>query len=61
MAGAPEVATPGGGMFSASTGKGFKSQLKKVYTWYTGGFVAFVLALAGVVLATLPVRTRALR
>ena len=24
----------------------FKSQLTKVYTWYTGGFIAFVLVLA---------------
>ena len=24
----------------------FKSQLTKVYTWYTGGFLAFVLVLA---------------
>ena len=30
---------------SASTAV-FKSQLTKVYTWYTGGFIAFVLALA---------------
>lgn len=29
----------------AST-KTFKSQLNKVYTWYTGGFIAFVLVLA---------------
>ncbi|HYF59142.1 MAG TPA: cation acetate symporter, partial [Burkholderiaceae bacterium] len=26
--------------------KAFTSQLKKVYTWYTGGFVVFVVALA---------------
>jgi len=30
---------------SASTAK-FKSQLNKVYTWYTGGFIAFVIVLA---------------
>ncbi len=30
---------------SASTAK-FKSQLNKVYAWYTGGFVAFVVVLA---------------
>ena len=24
----------------------FKSQLKKIYTWYTGGFIAFVIVLA---------------
>jgi cation/acetate symporter len=45
MAGIPE-ASGTGGMFSATTNKGFKSQLKKVYTWYTGGFVAFVILLA---------------
>jgi cation/acetate symporter len=36
----------GGGAFSATTNKGFKQQLTKVYTWYTGGFVAFVVVLA---------------
>jgi cation/acetate symporter len=36
----------GGGAFSASTNKGFKQQLNKVYTWYTGGFIAFVIILA---------------
>jgi cation/acetate symporter len=35
-----------GGVFSAGSQKGFKSQLKRVYTWYTGGFVAFVILLA---------------
>jgi cation/acetate symporter len=35
----------GGGTFSASTNKGFKQQLGKVYTWYTGGFIAFVIVL----------------
>ncbi len=39
-------ATPGGGMFSAGTQKGFQSQLKKVYSFYTGGFIAFVILLA---------------
>ena len=34
------------GMFSASTQRGFNAQLKKVYTWYTGGFLFFVVALA---------------
>ncbi|HQR12891.1 MAG TPA: cation acetate symporter, partial [Casimicrobiaceae bacterium] len=33
-------------MFSASTNAGFKSQLKKVYSWYTGGFLLFVILLA---------------
>jgi len=45
MAGTPG-ATGTGGVFSASSHKGFKSQLKKVYTWYTGGFVTFVILLA---------------
>ncbi|MEQ1684849.1 MAG: sodium:solute symporter family protein [Burkholderiaceae bacterium] len=35
----------GGGAFSATTNKGFKQQLGKVYTWYTGGFIAFVVVL----------------
>ena len=35
----------GGGTFSAATNKGFKQQLGKVYTWYTGGFIAFVVVL----------------
>jgi cation/acetate symporter len=36
-----------GNAFSgAGTQKAFASQLKKVYTWYTGGFVAFVIVLA---------------
>src|SRR3954462_11395646 len=26
--------------------KAFKSQLKKYYTWYTGGFIVFLIALA---------------
>ena len=36
------MATPAkgtGGLFSAGSQKGFNSQLKKVYTWYTGGFL----------------------
>jgi cation/acetate symporter len=38
----------GTGTFSAtgSTNKAFTAQLKKVYTWYTGGFIVFVIALA---------------
>jgi cation/acetate symporter len=31
---------------SAAANKAFKQQLNKVYTWYTGGFVAFVVVLA---------------
>jgi len=46
MAGVPEAGAGTGGTFSATTQKGFKSQLKRVYTWYTGGFVAFVILLA---------------
>jgi cation/acetate symporter len=37
----------GGNAFaSGSTQKAFNSSLKKVYTWYTGGFIFFVIALA---------------
>ncbi|CAG0967709.1 Cation/acetate symporter ActP [Burkholderiales bacterium] len=32
--------------FTAGTQKSFNAQLKKVYTWYTGGFLVFVVALA---------------
>jgi cation/acetate symporter len=35
-----------GGVFSATTNKGFKQQLNKVYAWYVGGFVTFVAVLA---------------
>jgi len=35
-----------GGAFSAATNKGFRQQLNKVYAWYTGGFLAFVIVLA---------------
>jgi len=35
-----------GGIFSASSNTAFKQQLNKVYAWYTGGFVVFVIALA---------------
>ena len=30
----------------AQSQKSFTSQLKKVYSWYTGGFVTFVIVLA---------------
>lgn len=33
-------------MSGVSSQKAFTAQLKKVYTWYTGGFLAFVLMLA---------------
>jgi cation/acetate symporter len=36
----------GGGAFDAASGGAFKSQLNKVYTWYTGGFLVFVVVLA---------------
>jgi cation/acetate symporter len=45
MAGTPG-ATGTGGVFSSGTQRGFKSQLKKIYTFYTGGFIAFVILLA---------------
>ncbi len=35
-----------GGVFSAGSNKAFRKQLNKVYTWYTGGFFAFIIALA---------------
>ncbi len=35
-----------GGMFSGGSQKAFTSQLKKIYTWYTGGFLVFVVLLA---------------
>lgn len=38
--------TGGGGMFNAASQKSFKSQLNKVYGWYTGGFFAFIIVLA---------------
>jgi cation/acetate symporter len=31
---------------NASANRAFKSQLNKVYTWYTGGFIAFIIILA---------------
>ena len=42
MAGMTTTSTNG----ATSANKAFKAQLGKVYTWYTGGFVAFVLVLA---------------
>jgi len=43
MAGlAPEA----GGAAPAGSNKAFKQQLNKVYSWYTGGFVVFIIALA---------------
>jgi cation/acetate symporter len=43
MAGLSPSTTPSGGMQS---GADFKKQLNKVYKWYTGGFLAFVVVLA---------------
>jgi len=43
------VAAAGGGMggvFNASTQSGFKKQLNRVYTWYIGGFLVFIVVLA---------------
>jgi len=45
MAGTP-AATGTGGVFSSGSHRGFLAQLKKVYTWYTGGFITFVILLA---------------
>ncbi|MET0345573.1 MAG: VC_2705 family sodium/solute symporter, partial [Casimicrobiaceae bacterium] len=42
----PAQAEGTGGVFSAGSQKSFNTQLKKVYTWYTGGFIIFVIALA---------------
>ncbi len=42
MAGMFETGAAGGG----GSNKAFKSQLNKVYAWYTGGFAAFVIVLA---------------
>ena len=36
----------GGGTATADTNRAFKQQLNKVYSWYTGGFIAFVVVLA---------------
>ena len=51
MAGTPATpVTPAaagtGGLFSASTNKGFFAKLRKAYSWYTGGFIVFVILLA---------------
>jgi len=35
-----------GGAFNAGSQTAFKSQLNKVYSWYTGGFIVFILILA---------------
>jgi cation/acetate symporter len=33
-------------VFTAGSQRQFNAQLKKVYTWYTGGFIAFIIILA---------------
>ena len=40
------AAAGGGGVFNAGSQGAFKKQLNKVYTWYVGGFLAFVIVLA---------------
>jgi cation/acetate symporter len=45
MAGIP-AATATGGAGNAATRRGFFDKLKKAYTFYTGGFLVFVLLLA---------------
>ncbi len=42
---APGTGT-GTGVFSATSQSGFFSQLKRIYTWYTGGFLVFLVGLA---------------
>ncbi len=48
MAGTPvsQAAAGTGGLFSAKTQSGFFQKLKKAYSWYTGGFLVFVILLA---------------
>ncbi len=36
----------GGAAVTTSSNRAFKAQLTKVYTWYTGGFIAFIIILA---------------
>jgi cation/acetate symporter len=43
------MSTPGQtptNVFTAGTQRAFNAQLKKVYSWYTGGFIVFIIALA---------------
>jgi cation/acetate symporter len=46
MAGMTPQSSGGNAFASGGTQKAFNSSLKKVYTWYTGGFLFFVVALA---------------
>jgi cation/acetate symporter len=46
MASTPASTTRADKLFSVGTQKGFKAQLQKVYTWYTGGFIVFIILLA---------------
>jgi len=44
-----DISTPssgGRGVFAAVTQSDFRRQLNKIYTWYIGGFLAFVIVLA---------------
>jgi cation/acetate symporter len=44
-----DISTPssgGRGVFAAVTQRDFRRQLNKIYTWYVGGFLAFVIVLA---------------
>jgi cation/acetate symporter len=43
-----------GGMFSGKTQSAFTAQLKKIYSWYTGGFFVFLVVLATLEQAGLP-------
>ena len=38
--------TDANGQSNAAANKAFKQNLNKVYKWYTGGFLVFVVALA---------------
>jgi len=40
------MSAPSGGAAPTQSNAAFKQQLNKVYTWYTGGFVAFIIVLA---------------
>ena len=46
MAGIPAAATASAGTSSAATRRSFFDKLKKAYSFYTGGFIVFVILLA---------------
>ncbi|MEO8079938.1 MAG: sodium:solute symporter family protein [Caldimonas sp.] len=55
MADIPTATALGTGVFAAnSSQRAFKKQLNKVYTWYVGGFLSFVLVLAALEQMGLP-------